>query len=79
MSKQMIMVSSITYAMKAKSLLKNYNIYVDIIKTSKHTAQNGCGYSLIVNKDLDKVIEILKKNNIKIIGVVNGGEKNDLS
>lgn len=75
MSKQLIMVSSITYAMKAKSLLKNYSIYVDIVKTSKYKAQSGCGYSLIVNKNLDKAIEILKKNNIKIVGVINGGEE----
>lgn len=75
MSKQMIMVSSITYAIKAKSLLRNNGIYVDIIKTSKYKDQHGCGYSLIINKNLDKAISILNKNNIKILGIVGDGSK----
>ncbi len=67
MARQFIMVQSITYAMKAKSVLRNNGIYADITKTSKHSAQKGCGYSLIVNRDFDRAVKILKENGIKIL------------
>ena len=41
MTKQFISVSSITYAMKAKSILRNYGIYADIVKTSKISDSKG--------------------------------------
>lgn len=72
MSRQFISVSSITYAMKGKSILRNYGIYTDIIKTSKITAQKGCGYSLVVTKNADKALQILQDNNINILGVTEG-------
>lgn len=74
MSRQLIIVSSITYAMKAKSILKSKGIYVDITKTSKYSVQQGCGYALILSKNVEQAIEILKNNNINILGVVDGGE-----
>lgn len=67
MTRQFIMVQSVTYAMKAKALLRNSGIYADITKTSKHSAQKGCGYSLIINKDFDRAVKILKENGIKIL------------
>lgn len=73
MSRQLIMVSSITYAMKAKSILKNKGIYVDISKTSKHSVQQGCGYGLILSKNVDKAVKILKENGIDILDITDGG------
>lgn len=69
MTKQFISVSSITYAMKAKSILRNYGIYADIVKTSKISDSKGCGYSLVLLKNTDKAISILKENNINILAV----------
>lgn len=73
MPRQFIMVSSITYAMKAKSLLRDNNIYADIIKTSKYSSQGGCSYSLVLYKKFDRAVEILKENDIDILGVTGGG------
>lgn len=75
MSRQFIMVSSITYAMKAKSLLRDNGIYVDIIKTSKYSSQGGCSYSLVLYKNFDKAVEILKENDIDILDFTDGGVK----
>ncbi|MEE1056998.1 MAG: DUF3343 domain-containing protein [Acutalibacteraceae bacterium] len=75
MSRQLIIVSSITYAMKAKSILKNKGIYVDITKTSKHSVQQGCGYGLILSKNVDRAVEILKENGINILGIKDDGSE----
>ena len=64
MAKKHIMFPSVTYAIRAKSVLRSNGIYADMIKTSKFPSQKGCGYSLIVHKDFDKAVSVLKKNGI---------------
>ena len=68
MEKPLIMVSSVTYAMKGKQLLNNAGIRCEIERTPKRDISNGCGYSLYVPKNTDEAEKILKENNIKIIG-----------
>ena len=46
MGKPLIMVSSITYAMKARDLLINNGIAAYIERTPKIERKGGCGYSL---------------------------------
>lgn len=68
MGKPLIMVSSITYAMKAKQILNSVGIRSEIERTPKRDMKNGCGYSLYVPKDTDEAEKILKENHIKILG-----------
>ena len=68
MEKPLIMVSSVTYAMKGKQILNNAGIRCEIERTSKRDMTTGCGYSLYVPKNTDEAEKILKENNIKIIG-----------
>lgn len=68
MDKPLIMVSSVTYAMKGKQLLNSAGIRAEIERTPKRDVKNACGYSLYVPKDTDEAEKILKENNIKIIG-----------
>ena len=75
MSRQFIMVSSITFAMKAKAILKNKGIYVDIVKSPKYYKQAKCSYSLVLYKDIDKAIRLLKENGIEILGITEGEQK----
>jgi len=74
MARQFISVSSITYAMKGKSILRNHGIYADIMKTSKINDQKGCGYSLVLVKRVDEAVKILQENNINILSINDGGE-----
>ena len=79
MSRQFIMVSSITYAMKSKAILKDAGIYVDIVKSPKYSNQSRCTYSLVLyNKDLNKAISLLEANRIEILGITEGEHKNDI-
>ena len=68
MGKPLIMVSSVTYAMKGKQILNNVGIRCEIERTPKRDAQNGCGYSLYVPKNTDEAEKILRENNVKVIG-----------
>ena len=45
MGKSFIVVSSITYAMKAKQLLGNYGIKSKVIRTPKHNQNQSCTYT----------------------------------
>ena len=45
---KLIMVSSVTYAMKGKELLKSYGIRAEVERTPKNSQSKGCGYSLYV-------------------------------
>lgn len=72
MSRQFIMVSSITYAMKAKSILKNNGIYVDIVKSQKYSNKSRCSYSLVLYRNLQKAVELLKDSGIEILEITEG-------
>ena len=68
MKKQLIMVSSITYAIRGRELLraKGYRAYIERTPGNLDTA--GCGYSIYVNGDADAAEQILRDAGIKILG-----------
>lgn len=74
MSKPLIMVSSVTYAMKGKQILNSMGIRSEVERTPKRDVKNGCGYSLYVPKDADEAERILKENNIKVLGRTERGK-----
>lgn len=59
-------ISSITYAQKAKKILKNSNIKSELKRAVNGI--DGCGYRLKVYGNENLVREILKNHNIKIRG-----------
>lgn len=64
-----IALSSITYAIKAQNLLKYEGINTEVIRTPKNLA-SGCGYSIAFYGDVEKVIEVLNRNNISQKGIM---------
>ncbi len=58
-----IAMSSITYAMKAKRILNGAGFYCEVERTPKNLS-SGCGYSIRVKGDIEKIIGILKNNGI---------------
>ncbi len=69
MDEILIMLTSITYAMKGKDILERYGINSYIQRTPSHSRLNGCGYSLLVPKKSQEAYNILIKHNIKVIGI----------
>lgn len=67
MNKAIVKFSSVTYALKAKGLVENYGGKAIIRKNAKATADEGCGYSLIITGNITKVLNLFDLNRVKYI------------
>jgi hypothetical protein len=67
MGKPVILLSSVTYAMKGRDLLLRQGLraYVERIPPSN---TSGCGYGLYVPRGAEEAQRILSENGIKILG-----------
>lgn len=68
MGTHLIMVSSITYAIKGRDLLRSHGYKAYIEKTPSKLDTHGCGYSIVVYTDPAAVLGILKDAGVKILG-----------
>lgn len=68
MDRPLIMLSSVTHAMRGKQLLIKNGIIADIVRTPKTAQNRSCGYSLFVPRRTDEAEEMLKRNGFKILG-----------
>ena len=68
MTKQLILLPSVTYAMKAKEILYQHHIRAYIQRTPKNSGIKSCGYCLFVPTDPDKAEDILRRKGIRISG-----------
>lgn len=67
MGKPLIMLSSITYAMKSRDILFKYGIRAYVERTPKGS-NAGCGYSIYVPERTDEAEKILSRMGIRILG-----------
>lgn len=71
MGKPMLVVSSITYAMRGQKILENHGIPSSIERDIKALAKYGCGYGLRVSVGSDQTAkDILTKGGIKVLAVI---------
>ena len=68
MEQPLIVLSSITYAMKSKDLLLQHGIRAYVERTPRGLANHSCGYSIYVANHTDEAEQILKENGIRILG-----------
>ncbi len=68
MKKELILLPSVTYAMKAKSILDNRHIRAYIQRTPKNAAVQSCGYCLFVPARTDEAEAILRQNGVRVLG-----------
>lgn len=66
--KPMILLSSVTYAMKSRDILFRYGIRAYVERTPRSNINAGCGYSIYVPERTDEAERILASNGIRIIG-----------
>lgn len=62
-----INVSSVTYAIKGRDILRRNGIYAYVERGLNDPSRKGCGYHIVVKGDREEVVNILKANNIKLI------------
>ncbi|HCA72403.1 MAG TPA: DUF3343 domain-containing protein [Ruminococcaceae bacterium] len=68
MSKQLIIVSSITYAMKSRELLFYYGIKAYVERLPRTPDMPGCGYGVYVPDRTDEAERILRREGIHVLG-----------
>lgn len=76
MEKSIIVVKSITFAMRGQQLLNNYGISAYIERSIGAASRYGCGYSVRVRtSDVARAVQILKESGIHVVDVlpVGGG------
>ena len=74
LGKPLIMVSSLTYAMKGKELLNRNGFNANLVRTPRRKNVEGCGYSIVVSNNVDDAESLLNENGIPILGRVNGDD-----
>ncbi len=68
MNNELILLPSVTYAMKAKSILDKYKIRSYIQRTPRNTPIKSCGYCLFVPEKTDEAEKLLRKNGVRVLG-----------
>ena len=69
MKQYRISTGSITYAIKGRDLLRKHGFKVGIERSMPQTAVHGCGYSVILNGDIEKALELLRAASVKVLAV----------
>lgn len=65
-----ILLNSVSSALKSKEILDKYNIKSSVERTPKNNIIRSCGYSLMVNDDIEKAKAVLIENKVTILGIV---------
>lgn len=68
--KQMILLSSITYAYKAKDFFTSKGIKSYIERVPANLRSSGCGYGVRVNYDIDTAVKMLETEGIRVKSVI---------
>lgn len=72
MGKPLIMVTSITYAMKGRQILLDEGFHADLMRTPRNSSGKGCGYSIYVPTNTDSAEKVLIDAGIKVLGRTDG-------
>lgn len=71
MDTKFFIFSSVTYALRAMTLLKRYGIFSRLEKIKNISVIGGCGYALAVQNNLsEKAAAIIQSEGIRIIDVL---------
>lgn len=68
MGKPVILLGSITYAMKSRDILFRYGIKAYVERTPRTQERLGCGYGIYVPDRADQAEDIIRRSGIRILG-----------
>lgn len=69
MQHQIILVNSITYAIKGRDLLRKHGFKSHIERKTATKGNFGCGYVIVAYGNKQKIITLLKDYGIKILEI----------
>ena len=65
-----LVTESFTMAMKGYRVLMRIGVNARVDRLSPGMSRNGCGYSIVVYNDPRRMVEILKRNNIRVKKII---------
>lgn len=69
MQRHIFSVSSITYAIKGRDLLRKRGVRAYIERQTNTIGNAGCGYVIVAEGNRQKISNVLKNSGIKILGI----------
>ncbi len=75
MDRTLLILNSITYAMKGRDILRAKKIKAEIKRVSKRETLHGCGYGLLIYGNAERAKEILRDTHIKVMNQIEMEEK----
>jgi len=76
MGRPLLMVSSITYAIKGKDLLNRMGYKTSIERIPRHSADVGCGYGICIDGDEYYAKIQLERSGIRVLGIIEEENRN---
>jgi len=76
MGRPLLMVSSITYAIKGKDLLNKMGYKPSIERIPRHSADVGCGYGICIDGDEYYAKIQLERSGIRVLGIFEEENRN---
>ncbi len=70
MQEYFIVTGTITYALKAKDILRKNGFNAMVQKLSLQEENIGCGYAVLIRGNIEKAMEILKKAEVKVLKII---------
>ena len=64
----LIKLSSLTSALRAKDILKQNGIYSKVARIPSSNGKGNCSYGLKINNRLQEAVNILREKGIKVSG-----------
>lgn len=64
-----ITTGTVTYAIKGRDLLRKKGINAKIERIISGKGGAGCGYSIIINGDVNETVSILRSGGVKILEI----------
>ncbi len=68
-----VYISSVTNAMRGKTLLERQGYTVHMQRSSRAEETDGCGYSLLVRGEVQPITALLNKAGIRVLRTEHGG------
>lgn len=68
MGKHLLITGTITYAIRGRDILRSHGYSANMEKT-KSGLKSGCGYSISVSGEIEKIEKILRDSGVKILEI----------
>lgn len=70
MREYLIVTNTVTYALKARDILRRNGFKATVEKIVSDDMSLGCGYGVAVKGNITNATELLKKNGIRILKII---------